>query len=367
VNLQMVEPLLALLVFAGPPNWLFWPIIGAFAGVYFFYQGFQLLQRKRLILNIPSSKVRSASMGLVELNGQAVGPYTLTAPITGEACYYLRTKVWQWKQQGKNSSWEQVVDESLHLPFYLEDNTGRVLVNPQGAEMEVERNFQDEFSQSPFSSRLPIPANISSFLALHGVSSGQKIKVEEYCIRPKNSLFILGTLAENSGLEVTAVPVRSTPSEQPSFSWRMPLSFGGSAFASGTISANFTRTTLERDVSQDFGTVSHQTTGSTKQADQKELAAILTEAGVTSPAAWAAAGISNPANAVTAAAPTTAFDLHPHVVLMKGKHNPAFFISWRSQREVVKSLGRKSTLMIWGGPALTLVCTYIVAAQLGWL
>ncbi len=52
---------------------------------------------------------------------------------------------------------------------------------------------------------------------------------------------------------------------------------------------------------------------------------------------------------------------------MKGEHNPAFFISWRSQRDVVKSLGWKSALLIWGGPALTLVCVYILAAEFGWL
>jgi hypothetical protein len=54
-------------------------------------------------------------------------------------------------------------------------------------------------------------------------------------------------------------------------------------------------------------------------------------------------------------------------VLMKGAHSPAFFISWRSQRDVVKSLGWKSALMIWGGPAVTLVCVYILALEFGWL
>jgi hypothetical protein len=48
-------------------------------------------------------------------------------------------------------------------------------------------------------------------------------------------------------------------------------------------------------------------------------------------------------------------------VLMNGTHDPAFFISWRSQRDVVASLGWKSALYIWGGPALTLLCAYIVA------
>jgi hypothetical protein len=48
--------------------------VGVFAGVYLFYRGFRFLQRKRLILNTPASKIRSAAMGLVEINGLAVGP-----------------------------------------------------------------------------------------------------------------------------------------------------------------------------------------------------------------------------------------------------------------------------------------------------
>ena len=64
-------------------------------------------------------------------------------------------------------------------------------------------------------------------------------------------------------------------------------------------------------------------------------------------------------------AETSTFDLHPPVVLMKGSHEPAFFISWRSERDVVASLGWKSSLMIWGGPALTLSCTYFLLARFG--
>src|SRR5579864_5454183 len=109
-------------------------IVGACTGVYLFYHGFRLLQRKRLILDTPASKIRSASMGLVEINGLAVGPYTMTAPITGVPCYYFRTTAWQWQRSGRSSKWVKVADESLHVPFFLDDNTGRVLVDPQGAE-----------------------------------------------------------------------------------------------------------------------------------------------------------------------------------------------------------------------------------------
>ena len=316
-------------------------------------------------MNTPASKIRSAAMGLVEVSGLAAGPYSIVAPITSMPCYYYRTMAWQWKREGKNSKWVKVADESYHVPFFLEDNTGRVLVNPQGAEMEIHRDFQDEFSHSLFSSTLEIPANVTGFLVRHGVSTDCKIKLEEYCIKPKNALFILGTLAENDGLPVTATPVRSMSAEKRSMSWNMPISI------------SFNSSSLEASGSSSSTTYSSGTTPAhhLDPAQQAKMAAVLSKAGIMSPMAWAAAGIDSAAQATAhsaangaaaAAAPAPEqFDLHPQTILMKGTHNPAFFISWRSQREVVKSLGWKSALMIWGGPALTLLCVYILASQYG--
>jgi hypothetical protein len=53
------------------------------------------------------------------------------------------------------------------------------------------------------------------------------------------------------------------------------------------------------------------------------------------------------------------------MVLMKGSHNPEFFISWRSQRDVVSELNWKSAAYIWGGPILTLICVGILLARFG--
>jgi len=355
-------------------------VVGAFAGVYLFYRGFRLLQRKRLILNTPASKIRSASMGLVEINGLAAGPYTMLAPITGVPCYYFHTAAWQWQQEGKNKAWVKVADERLHVPFFLDDNTGRVLIDPQGAEMDIHRDFHDEFSTSLFSSSLEIPSNISSFLARHGVSTDKKIKIDEYCIKPKNALFILGTLAQNPGLTVSPTPVLSLTAEQHALSFHIPdvsrLSPNTDVTTAGKIMLSaFTNEPVPPAGSQFLGP--HPPAQVSDAAQQQTITAALMKAGITNPAAWAAAGLNPsvvatlataPAGAAAAAAPgLEQFDLHPPVVLMKGSHDPAFLISWHSQRDVVSSLSWKSTLMIWGGPALTLLCAYFVAAYFDWL
>lgn len=364
-------------------DWVLWATVGAAVGVYFFYRGFRLLARRRLILNTPTSKIRSASIGLVEVTGLAIGPYTVPAPITGVPCYYYRTTAWQLKQSGKNKEWEKVAEESLHLPFYLDDNTGRLLIDPQGAELDIHCDFREEFSDSLFSTRPDVPPNVAGFLARHGVSADKRTKVEERCIKPKNALFILGTLAENPGLEVSPL-ARTSASEIRINSMRIEMPGRLSNKLSdmlesipGATSSQTVVVTTVKDGGQPE-TFQYSSDGKPSTAldmtQQAKIAAAMTKAGITNPVAWAAAGISypgvsvSPANAGPAGAATAeGFDLKPKTVLMKGTYNPAFFISWRSQREVLQSLGWKATLMIWGGPALTLFCVYLLAAHYGWL
>ena len=367
-------------------------LLGALAGIYLFFRGFRVLQRRRLIRDTPTSKIRSASIGLVEVSGLATGPYTMKAPITNLPCYYYRSMVWQWKQAGKNKEWVKIIDESLHLPFYLDDNTGRVLVNPQGAELDIHRDFQEEYSPSLFSDKDFIPVNVSSFLARHGLGNDrEKIKVEEYCIKPKNALFILGTLAENTGVEVSPNPVSTL---QPAGTG---VRFSVSGFKDGPLQSvvdavpGMMQTTVQ---TTSFSTVittrkydpgagsspeiirlhtdSSKPLTADQMTQQQKIAAALTKAGISNPAAWAVAGVDPGPTTAAVVTPENGiavdnFDLKPKVALMKGTHNPAFFISWRSQRDVLASLGWKSALYIWGGPILTLLCSYLLAIHVGLL
>ena len=182
-------------------------LIGIAGGLYLFFRGFRLLARKRLLLNTPTSKIRSAAMGLVEVSGLATGPYTLPAPITGKACYLYRTTAWQQRESGKNHDWVKVAEETLHVPFFLDDGTGKLLVEPHGAEFDLHRDFREEYGASMFSTRDLVPLEVSNFLERHGVTPSRHIRIEECAIKPKNALFIVGTLAENPGFTRRSFPV----------------------------------------------------------------------------------------------------------------------------------------------------------------
>jgi hypothetical protein len=371
---------------SNPGAFFVWCLIGICTGIYLFVQGFRLLQRRQLILNTPASKIRSASMGMVELNGLAVGPYTMVAPITTRACYYYQTLVWEWRQEGRNKRWVKIAAECMHVPFFLDDNTGKVMVDPRGADLDLHRDFQEEFCDGFFTMKEEAPPKVRSFLSRHGISTTNKIKVEESCIKPKNALFLLGTLDENPGVELAPEPI---PDAEPSrlivgnalsFSLdtgavRSALSpmigttngFSGLSLSGGLQHDPAFDPIYNKAISTARAAHPSPVADATKPADGPAVAAALTKAGISSPAAWAAArvtptGAAAPPAGTTPATPLEGFDQHPPVVLMKGKNNPTFLISWRSQRDLARSLGWKCTLMIWGGPALALLSLYALLA-----
>lgn len=371
----------AIIVRSSDPNaLLFWCVLGFCAGIGLFLYGFRLLQRRRLILDTPFSKIRSAAMGMIEVSGLAVGPYTMIAPITARPCYYFRTLIWEYKQSGKNKQWVKVAGECMHLPFFVDDNTGRLLVDPRGADLDLHRDYQEEFCDSFFTTKDPAPSNVRTFLARHGIVTNNKIKVEEYCIKPKNSLFILGTLTENPGLEVSPEPVHDDAIRSISAS----LSFGSMSIAdiSGERldEASSTRRLAIPAPPREIVRLTPAESAPLKTSEmtqQQKIAAALAKAGIASPAAWAAAGVptfdgaqgvqvlAEPAIASneqdeSAASGAEGFEQRPPVVLMKGTNDGTFLISWRCQQEVARSLGWKCVLMIWGGPALALLCLYVL-------
>jgi hypothetical protein len=346
-------------------------VLSSFAivgGLYFFFLGFQLLARKRLLASTPNSRIRSAALGLVEINGRATGPNTMPAPATGRPCFLYHTIAWQ-KPEGK-SDWKKVADETLHLPFFVDDTTGKMLIEPLGAELDLERDFQEEYATSLFFSSDDIPLRVRSFLARHTVSYDRSLRVAEYVIKPDDALFVAGTVTENPGVELR--PRHSETLHQNSAS--IP---GADATAPQVISL--------------YG--GPAAANASEMTQQGKIAAALNRAGITKPEAWSAAGVPYQAMAIEPASPlavvdpgnplalstmtsdsqnsqngfidSSTFDLSPPVVLMKGENDTTFVISFRSQKELVSSLAWKSAGMVWGGAVITLLGFYMLLLQFG--
>ena len=93
--------------------------------------GFHFLRLKRRVENTPTSKARSLAMGLVEIHGRACRKYALVSPMSQLPCVYYRLRRYR---RDRNNRWKlSSCKESDHVPFYLEDDTGRVIIDPQRA------------------------------------------------------------------------------------------------------------------------------------------------------------------------------------------------------------------------------------------
>lgn len=101
-----------------------------------------LLRYKRIIENTPTSKMRSLAMGLVEVSGRARRYYDVRAPYSGTACVYYRCRVYH--EGGHGRAWTLVQDiASGQLPFYVEDHTGTVRIEPRRAVFNISKPRQD--------------------------------------------------------------------------------------------------------------------------------------------------------------------------------------------------------------------------------
>ncbi|MGO9404121.1 MAG: hypothetical protein ACLPVW_11695 [Terriglobales bacterium] len=335
-------------------------------GLYFLFAGFGLLARKRLLLATPTSKIGRAAPGLVEVTGVAAGPYTTTAPLTGKPCFLYRTTAWQ-QRDANQDEWEKIAEETLHLPFFLDDSTSQLLIEPLGANLDLRRDFRQEYAASLFSSdssgENDVPPRVSVFLLRHGIAPARRLCIEERAIKPNDALFITGTLMENPGVQVRPLSPYSETPPQPASSKL--------AEQSALPAPQIIRLSPDSPAST-----------APAMSQQARIAAALNRAGITKPEAWSAAHVPYASAAVEENAPPETIsspageqrqadqpkpsdcDLAPPVVLMKGANHPTFVISFRSQKEFAIALAWKSAAMIWGGAAITLLGLYTLWVQM---
>ena len=163
-------------------------------GLYGFFWGLRCYQRKRLLQNTPMSKVDAVALGLAELCGRAAPHESLTSPIEQLPCVYWRYKVEEWRRTGKSQTWVTIDSGQSHDPFYLEDETGKILVIADGATIDIPTHLQVESSDLPLGGDLSF--KVYAFaqqkgIELDGVFTRKK-KFTEWLIMPQDTLFVFG-------------------------------------------------------------------------------------------------------------------------------------------------------------------------------
>ena len=110
--------------------------IPALIAVITFWYAFHFLRMKRQIENTPTSKIRSVAMGMVEVKGEAVRRYALLSPMSHTPCVFYRLT--KYRRRERDRQWRVTnISSSNNVPFYVEDETGRVEVNPAGCRVSA--------------------------------------------------------------------------------------------------------------------------------------------------------------------------------------------------------------------------------------
>ena len=113
-------------------------VIGGGAGLYY---GLRALRRRERLRALFPSRIRSMALGAVQLSGRVVGCMPLAAPYSRVRCGWYRLELRQTPSDEEGGGrWNGSAERagSGDLPFWLEDETAAVLIQPAGAEVEVE-------------------------------------------------------------------------------------------------------------------------------------------------------------------------------------------------------------------------------------
>jgi len=230
-------------------------ILGLGFGIFSFFFGLKKLFLKRLIENIPTSKLRSVAMGLVEVYGEVVPIKVLKSPFSGKDCVYYRYVIEERRSDGKRTYWATIRKGENSVPFRLRDETDSVLVDCTGAKVEIkyDTSFESGMGNEP-------PSQVLSFLKANRIAHegflgiNKHMKYTEYFIQPGEKVYVLGTAMDNPEVKLARksaenIIIRKGENEKifyvsdksekeilSSLGWKVALGvFGGAALTAGCL------------------------------------------------------------------------------------------------------------------------------------
>lgn len=174
-----------------------------------------LLYRK--IRDVPTSKTRAAALGLAEFFGKAKCDAELYSPMSKARCTYYLFKIEYYESRGKHSDWRVIYSSRSSSPFYLEDDTGKILVDPKLAEIIIspDKKYRGHLQKelmfgekkgilSTFDKKLDDDAakfieSNPSINAAVAAYRNEELQITESYIAEGDPLYVIGTVETKEG------------------------------------------------------------------------------------------------------------------------------------------------------------------------
>jgi hypothetical protein len=160
-----------------------WLVVLAICAAASFVCWYRALMKKRLVENVPTSRIASAAQGYVEIRGTVdkVPGCTVTGALSGEPCVWYRYRISEASRQSDGDSSKVFEQGGRGVPFLLRDETGECVVNPEGAAVTCPRTDSHVKDRRRYS---------------------------EWAIRPGDSIYVVGAFASR------AAPAEGAPDQQ---------------------------------------------------------------------------------------------------------------------------------------------------------
>lgn len=316
-------------------------LIGLGVGIYFFFAGFKELKSKRIIQNIPTSKINTGAVGTnVEVTGRIVceRDQIVHAPISGRPCAFYSIEIQRWERSRRNRGisignstgsgynrghWVTVDSCYSGKGFFIDDSSGaNAMVLVYGSVIKRKGGTQDfetqsnKFDQIPAKLRQSLETNQKKLrrfkLKNTSLLFAKRYRFREWHFSVGEKIFVLGHA--DSGLRA---PKRNT------MKFKTFLKAKKAIQENDKLKARF-------DTNQD---------GQLDEAELERGAKIL---------ALQLESKYSKEKLEDLAAKTK-------MIFKQKKPNP-FYISNMSEKDLIKDLATWSTLKIWGGPILSTGC-----------
>lgn len=198
------------------------------------------LRRRRLVDDLPTSKTAGVFIGLVECSGTAESETPFAGFLSERACVYHRWTVAEhWSrtvtttttdskgrvqtQTRTESGTTTVAEGGDSAPFWLQDETGVVQVDPEGADLKLETTFSETCGRSD-------PLYYAKAPATAVADSDHRRTFSEHAIPLHAELYVIGRsrlredavapmIAEDGEAPLFVISTRGESSVSKSYGW----------------------------------------------------------------------------------------------------------------------------------------------------
>jgi len=163
------------------------------------------LKKLRHVSDTPTSKIRSAAQGYVELKGtliQLEGQPLLQAPLSNTACLWWDYEIEKLEYKNNHTIEKGRSDDALCLV----DETGQCQIDPQGAEVEAhqDKDWKIKITRQQLKTAIPLTPLGKPLAAGH-------YRYIEKLLLPGHALYALGDFRSQNGRHLLAEPADGRP------------------------------------------------------------------------------------------------------------------------------------------------------------